>query len=80
MLFSGFDTHVRKKKEQSLKNKHAVQLRKYEILTGELYPNGSLQERIYTPYYLMNQYGEELIDDLLELPFTYDGSHQVVYL
>lgn len=71
---------LRKKKEQSLKNKHAVQLRKYEILTGELYPNGSLQERIYTPYYLMNQYGEELIDDLLELPFTYDGSHQVVYL
>ncbi|WP_439897689.1 hypothetical protein [Escherichia coli] len=39
-----------------------------------------MQERIFTPYFFMNQYGPELVQDLLRQPITMDGTHQIVYL
>jgi len=55
-------------------------LRHYLVLEGELYPGGSLQERVYTPYMFMNNYGPSLIQDLLNMPFELDGKHNLVYL
>lgn len=72
--------YLRKKAEEELLIKHEVALRKYRILENELLPEESLQERIYTPYSFMNQYGPGLVQDLLRQPLKMDGTHQIVYL
>ncbi|HEX5563897.1 MAG TPA: bacillithiol biosynthesis cysteine-adding enzyme BshC, partial [Sporosarcina sp.] len=56
---------IRKKAEEELLIQHETALRKYSILENELFPEGSLQERIYTPYLFMNQYGPDLVQDLI---------------
>ncbi|MDW0115825.1 bacillithiol biosynthesis cysteine-adding enzyme BshC [Sporosarcina thermotolerans] len=72
--------YLRGKAEESLLLKHEVALRKYRILENELLPEGSLQERLFTPYTFMNQYGPELVRNLLCQPLKMDGTHQIVYL
>lgn len=71
---------VRRKSQESILLKDDQALRQYLILEGELYPDGSLQERVYTPYMFMNNYGPSLIQDLLNMPFELDGKHYLVYL
>ncbi|QTD42409.1 bacillithiol biosynthesis cysteine-adding enzyme BshC [Sporosarcina sp. Te-1] len=72
--------YVRKKAEESIYLKDDQALRQYRVLEGELYPDGSLQERVYTPYLFMNSYGPSLVKDLLRLPLSLNGQHHVVYL
>jgi uncharacterized protein YllA (UPF0747 family) len=72
--------YLKKKAEEELLIQHEKALRKYSILENELLPEGSLQERIYTPYFFMNEYGTELVQDLLRQPIKMDGSHQIIYL
>ncbi|KXH79891.1 bacillithiol biosynthesis cysteine-adding enzyme BshC [Sporosarcina sp. HYO08] len=72
--------YLRDKAEEATLLKYDPVFRTYNLLEGELNPNGSLQERIYTPYAYLNDYGPELIKDLLGLPFEMDGTHKVVYL
>lgn len=72
--------YLRKKAEEELLIQHETALRKFSILENELLPEGSLQERIYTPYLFMNQYGPKLVQDLLRQPIKMDGTHQVIYL
>lgn len=55
-------------------------LRQYSLLEGHLFPNGGLQERTYTPYMLLNEYGLSLIDRLLEAPLKLNEEHQIVFL
>ncbi|PIC75124.1 bacillithiol biosynthesis cysteine-adding enzyme BshC [Sporosarcina sp. P26b] len=76
---SQFD-YLQKKKEQSILVKHHVQYERYHVISEQLFPEGSLQERLYSPYFYMNQFGEDLIDELLKQSYTFDGSHQLVYL
>ncbi|MFS0688189.1 bacillithiol biosynthesis cysteine-adding enzyme BshC [Sporosarcina sp. 179-K 8C2 HS] len=72
--------YIRKKAEEELLIQHETALRKYSILENELLPEGSLQERIFTPYLFMNQYGPQLVQDLIRQPIKMDGTHKVVYL
>ncbi|WP_158233765.1 bacillithiol biosynthesis cysteine-adding enzyme BshC [Sporosarcina sp. P3] len=76
---SQFD-YLQKKKEQSILLKHHVQYERYQVISEQLFPEGSLQERLYSPYFYMNQFGKGLIDELLKQPYTFNGSHQLVYL
>ncbi|WP_029052381.1 bacillithiol biosynthesis cysteine-adding enzyme BshC [Sporosarcina ureae] len=76
---SQFD-YLQKKKEQSILLKHHVQYERYHVISEQLFPEGSLQERLYSPYFYLNQFGEGLIDELLKQPYTFNGSHQLVYL
>ena len=52
--------YLKKKAEEELFIQHEKALRKYSILENELLPEGSLQERYYTPYLFMNEYGPDL--------------------
>ncbi|ARD49209.1 bacillithiol biosynthesis cysteine-adding enzyme BshC [Sporosarcina sp. P37] len=72
--------YLKKKKEQSTLLKHHVQFGRFHLISEQLFPEGSLQERLYSPYFYMNQFGQGLIDELLKQPYTFDGSHQLVYL
>ncbi|WP_153731198.1 bacillithiol biosynthesis cysteine-adding enzyme BshC [Sporosarcina obsidiansis] len=76
---SQFD-YLQRKNEQSLLLKNHVQYERYQLLSEQLFPEGSLQERLYSPYYFINQYGEGFIEQLLKQPYRFDGAHQLVYL
>ncbi|MBE1553564.1 bacillithiol biosynthesis cysteine-adding enzyme BshC [Sporosarcina limicola] len=72
--------YMKEKSEEALLLKHNATLRAFGLLEGELFPEGGLQERVYTPYTYFNGYGPTLISDLLELPFEMDGTHKIIYL
>lgn len=72
--------YIRNKAEEELLIKHETTLRKYSTIENELLPEGSLQERIFTPYFFMNQYGNGLVQDLLCQPIKMDGTHQIIFL
>ena len=46
----------------------------------ELAPNGSLQERIYSPLQLCNEVGPSFIQELLQVPYEFNGKHHVVFI
>lgn len=71
---------LRGKVEEELLIRNDVALRKYDSLENELLPEGSLQERIYTPYFFMNSYGGSLVNDLLQQSMEIDGTHKIIYL
>ncbi|MCG7334154.1 bacillithiol biosynthesis cysteine-adding enzyme BshC [Sporosarcina sp. ACRSM] len=72
--------YLKGKAEEATVLKHATALRTYSLLEGELFPEGILQERLYTPYAYLNAYGPSLIQDICELPFEMDGTHKIIYL
>ncbi|WP_277585738.1 bacillithiol biosynthesis cysteine-adding enzyme BshC [Psychrobacillus antarcticus] len=53
---------------------------RYDRISMNLIPNGGLQERTYTPIQLLNEYGPSLIQQLLEVPYEFNGKHHVIYL
>ncbi|WP_270582929.1 bacillithiol biosynthesis cysteine-adding enzyme BshC [Bacillus smithii] len=70
--------YLKKKTDQNLMVKHQAILQKYDRIENSLHPNGGPQERVWNLFYFMNQYGVSFIHDLMELPFTFDGTHQLV--
>lgn len=76
---SQFD-YLKMKSKEALFLKHEVALRKFDLLENGLYPNDVLQERIYTPYKFLNEYGPTLIDELLKLPLHFENTHKVIHL
>ncbi len=72
--------YLKNKAEDAVLLKHAAAIHQFDILEGELFPEGALQERLYTPYPYLNSYGPTFIKDLLQLPFEMDGKHKIVYL
>ncbi|MFF5993213.1 bacillithiol biosynthesis cysteine-adding enzyme BshC [Lysinibacillus sp. KU-BSD001] len=63
--------------EQTLQ-KHSVAIRQFNIMNAEIFPHDSLQERIFNPYQLMNQYGPTFVEDLMKLPLNIGPEHYVV--
>lgn len=66
--------------EDTFLGKLDASIYRYDRLTMELNPNGGLQERTFSPLQLLNEVGLELIQDLLELPYEFNGKHQIVYI
>lgn len=69
---------IKKKLEDSVNFKHQVILDKFRRIELALRPNGSPQERIWNVCYYLNQYGMDLIHDLMALNYTFDGTHKVI--
>lgn len=76
---SQFDYLMTKIEEQVLQQHH-VTLSRYDELASRIRPNGSYQERVYAPHYMMNLYGEDFVDRLLTLSYDVDDTHKVVTL
>jgi bacillithiol biosynthesis cysteine-adding enzyme BshC len=66
--------------ESSIQQRHANTFQKFNRIENSLRPNGAPQERIWNVFYFLNKYGFSLIDDLLNLPFEFDGLHKVIKL
>lgn len=72
--------YLRNKIAQQNLMKHEVTVRQFNQITAELYPHNSFQERMYSPYQYLNQYGPSLINDLLALELVPSNYHNVVVL
>ncbi|MGI2327298.1 bacillithiol biosynthesis cysteine-adding enzyme BshC [Planococcus sp. YIM B11945] len=58
---------------------NSTQFNHYALIENELLPNYGFQERIFTPFPYMNEYGIDLVKDLLQLPIQYDKNHKIIY-
>jgi bacillithiol biosynthesis cysteine-adding enzyme BshC len=45
-----------------------------------LYPLGKPQERVYNVIGYLNKYGDSFLQQLLELPYTTEGTHRIIYI
>ena len=70
---------LKHKLEDEVVLQNSVQFGHYDLLENELLPNGSLQERIYNPVPYMNDYGLDLVSQILALDFKYDKNHKIIY-
>lgn len=66
--------------ENSIQQRHSNTFQKFNRIENSLRPNGAPQERIWNVFYFLNKYGFTMVDDLLDLPFEFDGLHKVVKL
>lgn len=66
--------------EDSMLLRHETNLRKFQHIGEFIYPENSLQERIYSPIPFVNEVGEDVIEELLSLPFEFNGKHTIIYL
>ncbi|MEH7075060.1 bacillithiol biosynthesis cysteine-adding enzyme BshC [Neobacillus drentensis] len=60
------------------KLKHDILLKKYDRVDLALRPDGFPQERVWNIFYYLNQYGMNLIHDLMSGTFEFDGLHKVM--
>lgn len=72
--------YLKNKIEQQIETKHETVLRQLAKIENEIVPNESLQERIFNPYHIINEYGERFVQDLLKLPFKISNKHYIVYI
>ncbi|AQQ53802.1 bacillithiol biosynthesis cysteine-adding enzyme BshC [Planococcus lenghuensis] len=73
-------TYLKRKLQEEVELQHDVQLSQFRTIEQELLPDGNPQERIYSPVPYLNQYGPDLIGDMLKMPFNYDRNHKIICL
>lgn len=71
---------LKNKLEDEVVLQNSIEFGHYAAIENELLPNGGFQERIYSPFIYMNQYGSGLVKDLLALPLKYDKNHKIIWL
>ncbi|WP_033543526.1 bacillithiol biosynthesis cysteine-adding enzyme BshC [Planococcus sp. CAU13] len=70
---------LKTKLEDEVVLQNSIQFGHYDFIENELLPNGSPQERIYSPIPYLNDFGLDLVDRLLELDIKYDKNHKIIY-
>lgn len=63
-----------------IKEKNASELAKYDFLNSMVNPNGGLQERIWSPYLILNEFGTSFIKELMKEQLSFKTDHYLVYL
>lgn len=71
---------LKNKLQDEVMLQNSIEFGHYASIENELLPNGGFQERIYSPFIYMNQYGTEFVKDLLALPLQYDKNHKIICL
>ncbi|WP_166462473.1 bacillithiol biosynthesis cysteine-adding enzyme BshC [Psychrobacillus vulpis] len=66
--------------EDNFIGKLDASIHRYDRMIMELTPNGGLQERTYSPLQLLNEVGPNLVNQLLELPYEFNGKHHIAFL
>lgn len=71
---------LKNKLEDEVMLQNSTQFNHFEMIENELIPNNSLQERVYSPFPYMNEYGKTLVQDMMKLDFKYDKNHKIIYM
>ncbi|OLS42005.1 bacillithiol biosynthesis cysteine-adding enzyme BshC [Bacillus sp. MRMR6] len=69
---------MEKKIEDSVRLQHDVILNKFTRIDFSLRPDGFPQERVWNIFNYLNLYGPELVNNIMDLPFEFDGRHKVI--
>jgi bacillithiol synthase len=69
---------LEKKLDESVRLKHDNIIKKYARVDLALRPDGFPQERVWNIFYYLNQYGLNIINDLMTGSFEFDGRHKVM--
>jgi bacillithiol biosynthesis cysteine-adding enzyme BshC len=69
---------LEKKLDESVRLKHDNIIKKYARVDLALRPDGFPQERVWNIFYYLNQYGLNIINDLMAGSFEFDGRHKVM--
>ncbi|MGM9921029.1 MAG: bacillithiol biosynthesis cysteine-adding enzyme BshC [Bhargavaea sp.] len=72
--------YLREKIRESVLLEHETAIRRYSRLEAELLPEGGYQERKFTPFQYMNEYGPDFIADLSSSLAGHPGDHHIVRL
>lgn len=70
---------LKNKLQDEVMLQNSIEFGHYSFIENELMPNSGFQERVYSPFIYMNQYGIGLVRDLLALPLDYDKNHKIIY-
>lgn len=73
-------TFLKNKLQDEVAIQNSTQFNQLAAIENALLPESGWQERIYNPIPYLNQYGVELVEDLLALPMNYDKTHKIVVL
>lgn len=71
---------LRQRTQGALEEAHETALKQWECIGLTLFPQEKLQERVLNAYYYLNNYGQEWIQDLLQIPYDITGGHRIVEL
>lgn len=66
--------------ERVYKGRYARELAKFDQIEGWLLPKQGPQERIWSVFPFLNQYGLDLVQRLAEQPFEFNGKHKIIFL
>lgn len=69
---------LKNKLEDEVIFQNSTQFAHFDLLELELLPNGGFQERIFSAFPYMNEYGGDLVHRLLELDLDYNKNHKII--
>ena len=73
--------YLKKRMIKKMESNHDLQLGHFRELENMLRPNGLLQERVWNPFLIINQYGYQFIKELLENDhLSFEQNHYMVWL
>lgn len=72
--------YLKKQMERHIRLAHKSELDRFDAIEVKLLPNGGPQERIWTVYTFINEYGPDLVDRLMEGNYEFNGRQHAVYL
>ncbi|UGB32567.1 MULTISPECIES: bacillithiol biosynthesis cysteine-adding enzyme BshC [Bacillaceae] len=64
--------------ENRKKQQHDSQLSKFKSIEQSLLPNLHPQERVWNVYYYLNKFGPNFVGELLNLSYSFNGTHKIV--
>ncbi|MBP1999211.1 bacillithiol biosynthesis cysteine-adding enzyme BshC [Paenibacillus shirakamiensis] len=70
--------YLRDKSAQAMEHKHEAVLRQWDRVQQSLFPQDSLQERVYNVFTYLNRYGPNWIDSMMELPYLTAIEHRII--
>lgn len=68
------------KAQDAMEKQNEAALRQWERIELSLMPAGKLQERVYNVMYYLNRYGLSWLDELMEMPADFSGTHRIIYM
>ncbi|PLR84110.1 bacillithiol biosynthesis cysteine-adding enzyme BshC [Bacillus canaveralius] len=66
------------KLDLEIRLRHANTLNKLARIETALKPLGLPQERVWNIFYYLNKYGLDFVNELLMLPYEFDGTHKII--
>lgn len=66
--------------EERTREKNEIVVRKYERVAQSLYPLHAPQERIWNIFYYVNKYGPNFVQELMDLSYTFNNHHKLIYV